>query len=76
MKKVLLDYLWIWSITAALLLGALLTFPLKENPLENIEKRLDEASQKERRETQTKHPQSDDRSRFHEASPTERIETV
>ena len=47
MKKVLLDYLWIWSITAALLLGALLTFPLKENPLENIEKRLDEAAEKE-----------------------------
>ena len=47
MKKVLLDYLWIFSITAAILLAAFLTFPKKENPLENIEKRLDEASQKE-----------------------------
>ena len=47
MKKVLLDYLWIWSITAAILLVALLTFPAKESPLDNIEKRLDEASEKE-----------------------------
>ena len=47
MKKVLLDYLWIWSITAAILLVAFLSFPEKQNPLENVEKRLDEASQKE-----------------------------
>ena len=47
MKKVLLDYLWIFSITAAILLVAFLTFPKKENPLENIEKRLDEAAKKE-----------------------------
>ena len=47
MKKVLLDYLWIFSITAAILLVAFLTFPKKENPLENIEKRMDEAEQKE-----------------------------
>ena len=54
MKKVLLDYLWIWSITAALLLGwflALLAYGLnhlqKPNPLENIEKRMDEAAEKE-----------------------------
>ena len=47
MKKVLLDYLWIFSITAALLLVALLTFPVKENPLDKVEERLNEASQKE-----------------------------
>ena len=47
MKNVLKQYWYIVSITAALLLVALLTFPVKENPLENIEKRLDEASQKE-----------------------------
>ena len=46
MKKVLLDYLWIWSITAAILLVAFLSFPEKQNPLENVEKRLDEASEK------------------------------
>ena len=33
MKKVLTNYLWIFSITAAILLLALLTFPVKENPL-------------------------------------------
>ena len=47
MKKVLKQYWYIVSITAALLLVALLTFPAKENPLENVEKRLDEASEKE-----------------------------
>ena len=47
MKKVLKQYWYIISITAAILLVALLTFPKKESPLENIEKRLDEASQKE-----------------------------
>jgi hypothetical protein len=46
MKKVLTNYLWIFSITAAILLLALLTFPVKDNPLENVEKRLDEASEK------------------------------
>ena len=47
MKKVLIDYLWVFSITAALLLVALLTFPVKENPLDKVEERLNEASQKE-----------------------------
>ena len=47
MKKVLIDYLWVFSITAALLLVALLTFPIKENPLDRVEERLNEASQKE-----------------------------
>ena len=49
MKKVLLDYLWIWSITAAILLVAFLSFPEKQNPLENVEKRLDEGSAKFKR---------------------------
>ena len=47
MKKILLEYLWIFSVTAAILLVAFLTFPKKENPLNNIEQRLDEASEKE-----------------------------
>lgn len=47
MKKVLIEYLWIFSITAAMLLVGLLLFPEKQNPLENVEKRLNEASQKE-----------------------------
>ena len=47
MKKVLKQYLYIISITTAILLVALLTFPAKESPLDNIEKRLDEASEKE-----------------------------
>ena len=47
MKKVLTNYLWIFSITAAILLLALLTFPVKENPLDKVEERLNEASQKE-----------------------------
>ena len=47
MKKVLKQYWYIISITAALLLVALLTFPVKENPLDKVEERLNEASQKE-----------------------------
>ena len=47
MKKVLKQYWYIISITAAILLMALLTFPAKDSPLDNIEKRLDEASEKE-----------------------------
>jgi hypothetical protein len=47
MKKVLIEHLWIFSITAAMLLVGLLLFPEKQNPLENVEKRLNEASQKE-----------------------------
>ena len=47
MKKVLVEYFWIFSVVAALLLLALLTFPAKENPLQNVEKRLGEAAKKE-----------------------------
>ena len=40
MKKVLIEYLWIFSITAAILLVALLLFPEKKNRLEYIEERM------------------------------------
>tara|TARA_Y100000593_G_scaffold66094_1_gene121707 strand:+ start:510 stop:734 length:225 start_codon:yes stop_codon:yes gene_type:complete len=42
MKKTLIEYLWIFSITAALLLVALLLFPDKKNQLEYIEERLND----------------------------------
>ena len=41
MKKILIEYLWIFSITAAILLVALLLFPEKKNRLEYIEERMD-----------------------------------
>jgi len=47
MKKLLIQYLWIFSITFSILLLALLTFPKKESPLDSIEKRMDEAAKKE-----------------------------
>ena len=40
MKKVLIEYLWIFSITAAMLLVGLLLFPDKKNRLEYIEDRI------------------------------------
>ena len=40
MKKVLIEYLGIFSVTAALLTVALLLFPDKKNQLEYIEERL------------------------------------
>ena len=40
MKKVLIEYLWIFSITAALLLVALLLLPEKKNRLEFIEEEI------------------------------------
>ena len=40
MKKVLIEYFWIFSVTAALLTVALLLFPDKKNQLEYIEERL------------------------------------
>ena len=47
MKKLLIQYLWIFSLTFSILLLALLTFPKKESPLDSIEKRMDEAAKKE-----------------------------
>ena len=40
MKNILVQYLWIFSITAALLLVALLLFPEKKNRLEFIEEEI------------------------------------
>ena len=40
MKNVLVQYLWIFSITAALLLVALLLLPEKKNRLEFIEEEI------------------------------------
>ena len=42
MKKVLIEYLWIFSITAAMLLVGLLLFPDKKNRLEYIEDRIND----------------------------------
>ena len=40
MKIILIKYLWIFSITAALLLVALMLFPEKKNRLEFIEEEI------------------------------------
>ena len=40
MKNILVQYLWIFSITAALLLVALLLLPEKKNRLEFIEEEI------------------------------------
>ena len=42
MKNILVQYLWIFSITAAILLVALLTFPDKKDKLDFIEDKLEE----------------------------------
>ena len=41
MKKVLIEYFWIFSITAGILTVALLLFPEKKNRLEFIEEEID-----------------------------------
>ena len=45
MKKVLIEYLWIFSVTAALLTVGLLLFPDKKNRLEFIEQRMDDVQE-------------------------------
>ena len=45
MKKVLIEYLWIFSITAAILLVGLLLFPDKKNRLEYIDERMEEVQE-------------------------------
>ena len=40
MKKVLIEYFWIFSITAGILTVALLLFPEKKNRLEFIEEEI------------------------------------
>ena len=42
MKNILVQYLWIFSITAAVLVVALLTFPDKKDQLDFIEDKLEE----------------------------------
>ena len=42
MKNILVQYLWIFSITAAILLVALLTFPDKKDKLDFIEDKIEE----------------------------------
>jgi len=42
MKNILVQYLWIFSITAAILLVALLTFPDKKDQLDFIGDKLEE----------------------------------
>ena len=42
MKNILVQYLWIFSITAAILVVALLTFPDKKDQLDFIEDKIEE----------------------------------
>ena len=42
MKNILAQYLWIFSITAVILVVAVLTFPKKEKQLEFIEDKIKE----------------------------------
>tara|TARA_S200002703_G_scaffold112071_1_gene97623 strand:- start:193 stop:420 length:228 start_codon:yes stop_codon:yes gene_type:complete len=42
MKNILAQYLWIFSITAVILVVAVLTFPKKEKQLEFIEDKIEE----------------------------------
>ena len=48
MKKVLIEYLWIFSITAAMLLVGLLLFPDKKNRLEYIEDRINDVQEQKK----------------------------
>ena len=48
MKIILIKYLWIFSITAALLLVALMLFPEKKNRLEFIEEEIKKVQEKQK----------------------------
>ena len=48
MKNVLVQYLWIFSITAALLLVALLLLPEKKNRLEFIEEEINKVQEEQK----------------------------
>ena len=48
MKIILIKYLWIFSITAALLLVALMWFPEKKNRLEFIEEEIKKVQEKQK----------------------------
>ena len=52
MKKLLIQYLWIFSITAAILLVALLTFPKKEDKLKYILKEVERVQDEQKALTQ------------------------
>ena len=47
MKNILVQYLWIFSITAAILLVALLTFPDKKDQLDFIEDKIEEVQKQQ-----------------------------
>ena len=48
MKIILIKYLWIFSITAVLLLVALMLFPEKKNRLEFIEEEIKQVQEKQK----------------------------
>ena len=48
MKKVLIEYFWIFSITAGILTVALLLFPEKKNRLEFIEEEIKQVQEKQK----------------------------
>ena len=54
MKKVLIEYFWIFSITAGILTVALLLFPEKKNRLEFIEEEIKKVQTKQKILTQKK----------------------
>lgn len=48
MKNILIQYLWIFSITLIILLIALLTFPKKEDKLEYILKEVEKVQKEQK----------------------------
>ena len=48
MKKVLIEYFWIFSITAGILTVALLLFPEKKNRLEFIEEEINKVQNQQK----------------------------
>ena len=52
MKKLLIQYLWIFSITFGLLLLALLLFPDKEDKLEFLEDKIERVQDEQKALTQ------------------------
>jgi hypothetical protein len=52
MRKILLQYSWIFGITIVILLVTMLTFPDKKNRLDYIEEKIKEVEEKKRILTQ------------------------
>jgi len=48
MKNILIQYLWIFSVTAALLVVALLLFPKKEDKLDYILKEVEKVQEEQK----------------------------